>query len=86
VQGASTTVAYSWVPSARRVAKVRWTPKAVYPPGPHRVRLRISHSMRAWMRDTPGPERLRARLRFTAVGLDGEADVVRRVVRLRRRH
>ena len=41
--------------------------------------------MRAWMRATPGPERLRARLRFTAVGLDGEQDVVRKVVRLRRR-
>jgi hypothetical protein len=47
VQGASTTVAYSWVPSARRVAKVRWASKAVYPLGPQRVRLRIPRSMRA---------------------------------------
>jgi hypothetical protein len=68
----------------RRVAKVRWTSKAAYPAGAHRVRLRIPRSMRAWMRATPGPERLRARLRFTAVGLDGERDVVRKVVRLRR--
>jgi hypothetical protein len=68
----------------RRVARVRWTSKAVYPPGPHRVRLRIPRSMRAWMRDTSGPERLRARLRFTAVGLDGETDGVRKTVRLRR--
>jgi hypothetical protein len=69
---------------ARRVAKVGWTSKAAYPPGPHRVRIRIPRSMRAWMRATPGPERLRARLRFTAVGLDGEQDMVRKVVRLRR--
>ena len=68
----------------RRVARVRWTSKAVYAPGPQRVRLRIPRPMRAWMRATPGPERLRARLRFTAVGLDGETDVVRKVVRLRR--
>ena len=68
----------------RRVARVRWTSKAVYAPGPHRVRLRIPRPMRTWMRATPGPERLRARLRFTAVGLDGETDVVRKVVRLRR--
>jgi hypothetical protein len=68
----------------RRVVRVRWASKAVYPPGPHRVRLRIPRSMRAWMRSTPGPERLRARLRFAAVGLDGETDAVRKVVRLRR--
>ncbi|MCW2980079.1 MAG: hypothetical protein JWO14_1806 [Solirubrobacterales bacterium] len=50
----------------------------------HHVR-RLPHprSMRAWMRATPGPERLRARLRFTAVALDGERDVVRKVDRLR---
>jgi hypothetical protein len=77
--------AMSATTGARRVAKVRWTSKGVYPPGPHRVRLRIRRSMRAWMRATPGPERLRVRLIFTAVGLDGERDVVRKVVRLRRR-
>jgi hypothetical protein len=76
--------AMSATTGTRRVAKVRWTSKAIYPPGPHRVRLRIPRSMRAWMRATPGRERLRARLRFTAVGLDGEQDVVRKVVRLRR--
>jgi hypothetical protein len=68
----------------RRVAKVSWVSKSVYPPGLHRVRLRIPRSMRAWMRATRGPERLRARLRFTAVGLDSEADAVRKLVRLRR--
>jgi hypothetical protein len=68
----------------RRVARVRWTLKAAYPPGPHRVRLRIPRSMHTWMRATPGPERLRARLRFTAIGLDGERDAVRKVVLLRR--
>jgi hypothetical protein len=76
--------AMSATTGTRRAAKVRWTSQAVYPPGPHRVRLRIPRSMRAWMRATPGPERLRARLLFTAVGLDGEQDVVRKVVRLRR--
>jgi hypothetical protein len=69
----------------RRVARIRWTGKAVYAPGPHRVRLRIAHSMRAWMRDTRGREHLRARLRFTAVGIDGERDVVRKTTRLRGR-
>jgi hypothetical protein len=68
----------------RRVAEVRWASKAVYSSGPHRVRLRIPRSMGAWMRATRGPERLRARLRFTAVDLDGERDVVRKMVRLRR--
>jgi hypothetical protein len=68
----------------RRVAEVRWASKAVYSSGPHRARLRIPRSMRAWMRATRGPERLRARLRFTAVDFDGERDVVRKMVRLRR--
>jgi hypothetical protein len=77
--------ATSTTTGTRRVAKARWGSGAVYPPGPHRVRLRIPRSMRAWMRATPGPERLRARLRFTAVGLDGERDVVRKEVRLRPR-
>jgi hypothetical protein len=76
--------AMSATTGTRRVAKVRWTSKATYAAGAHRVRLRIPRSMRAWMRATPGPERLRARLRFTAVGLDGQRDVVRKVVRLRR--
>jgi hypothetical protein len=76
--------ATSTTSGTRRVAEARWASKAVTAPGPHRVGLRIPRSMRAWMRATPGPERLRARLRFTAVGLDGERDVVRRVVRLRR--
>jgi hypothetical protein len=76
--------ATSTTTGTRRVAKARWGSGAVYPPGPHRVRLRIPRSMRAWMRATSGPERLRALLRFTAVGLDGERDGVRKVVRLRR--
>jgi hypothetical protein len=78
-------VARSTTTGTRRVARVRWTSKATYAPGPRRVRLRIPPAMRAWMRATPGRERLRARLRFTAVGLDGDRDVVRKVVRLRRR-
>jgi hypothetical protein len=78
-------IAKSVTTGRRRVARVRWTSKAVYSPGPHRVRLRIPRSMRAWMRATAGREKLRARLRFTAVGLEGERDVVRKVVRLKRR-
>ncbi|HEY0280178.1 MAG TPA: hypothetical protein VGC32_18085 [Solirubrobacterales bacterium] len=77
-------IARSTTTGARRVARVRLAPKAAYPPGPHRFRLRIPRSLRAWMRATPGPERLRARLRFTAVGLDGERDVVRKAIHLRR--
>ncbi len=67
----------------RRVARVSWTSKALYAPGPHRVRFRIPSSMRAWTQSTPGHEHLRARLRFIAVGTDGERDVVRKTVRLR---
>jgi hypothetical protein len=67
----------------RRVARLRRPGKAVYAPGPHRIRIRIPRSMRSWMRETPGRERLRARLHFTAVGIDGERDVVRKTIRLR---
>jgi hypothetical protein len=77
--------ARSTTAGTRRVARVRFEGKTVYAPGPHRIRLRIPRAMRAWMRETPGPERLRARLRFTAVGLDGERDVVRKTIRLKRR-
>lgn len=73
----------SMATGTRRVARVRWAGKAIYAPGPHRVRLRIPRAMRSWMRDTPGRERLRARLRFTAVGIDGQRDVVRKTIRLR---
>jgi hypothetical protein len=78
--------AKSTTTGTRRVARVRWSSKTFYPAGPHRIRLRIPRAMRTWMKQTPGPERLRARLRFTAVGKDGERDVVRKTVRLRGRH
>jgi hypothetical protein len=77
-------LAWSDDTGTRRVARVHWSAMSFFPPGPHRVRLRIPRSMHVWMRDTPGRERLRARLRFTAVGLDAERDVVRKTVRLRR--
>lgn len=76
--------ARSTTTGTRRVARVRWRGSSFYAPGPHRVRLRIPRSMRSWMRETPGREPLRARLRFTAVGIDGERGVVRKTVRLTR--
>jgi hypothetical protein len=68
-----------------RVARLRWASRSADAPGPHRVLVRIPPSMRVWIRTTPGPERLRARLRFTAVGLDAERVVARKVVKLRPR-
>jgi hypothetical protein len=67
----------------RRVAKVRFRQTPLYAPGPHRVRIPIPAGLRRWLLETPGPERLRARLRFLATGTDGQRDLVRKHIRLR---
>jgi hypothetical protein len=67
----------------RRRAKVRFRQTPLLAPGPHRVRIPIPAGLRRWLLDTQGRERLRAKLRFLAVGTDGERDVVRKRIRLR---
>jgi len=66
-----------------RVAPVRLTQKRVFPAGAQRLRIPVPAKLRGWLRHQPPPKRLRAKLRFTAVGADGQRDVVRRKVRLR---
>jgi hypothetical protein len=67
----------------RRGARIRFTKKGAYAPGPQRVRIPIPRHLRRWLRESPGHERLRAKLHFVAVGIDGERDAVRKTVRLR---
>lgn len=69
-----------------RVAKIRFTAKSFYAVGGKRLRLRIPHGMRHWLKVTPGHKRVRARIRVVAVGTDGQRDVVKKTVKLRSRH
>jgi hypothetical protein len=64
-------------------AKVHFTKRRLYSPGPWRLRIPVPRMLRRWTRETPRHQRLRARLHFLAVGTDGERDVVRRRVRPR---
>ena len=66
-----------------RGARIRFTRKAFVAPGPHRLRIPIPRGLRHWLATTPGRARVRARLRFLAVGVSGERDTVRKTVRLR---
>jgi len=66
-----------------RGAHIRFTQQRFAAPGPQRLRIPIPRKLRAWLRHQPPPQRLRAKLRFTAVGSDGQRDVVRKQVRLR---
>jgi hypothetical protein len=67
----------------RRVARIRFAQKRVAAPGPQRLRIPIPRGLRRWLRDQPPPKRLRATLRFTAIGIDGQRDVARKAARLR---
>jgi hypothetical protein len=69
--------------SNHRGARVNFTKKHLYSPGPQRLRIPVPRKLRRWMRETPARERLRAKLRFLAVGTGGDRDVVRRAVQLR---
>jgi hypothetical protein len=69
-----------------RVAKIRFSVKRPYSPGSRRMRIPVPRSIRNWLRHMPGPEKLRAKLRFIALGTAGGRDVVQKNVRLRVRH
>lgn len=66
-----------------RGAKIRFAKSRFYAPGARRLRIPVPRRLRRWLRETPGRERLRAKLRFVAVGTDGERDAVRKKVKLR---
>jgi hypothetical protein len=69
-----------------RGARIRFAQKRLAAPGRQRLRIPVPRSLRRWLRQQPSPARLRARLRFVAVGTDGQRDAVRRTIRLRARH
>jgi hypothetical protein len=66
-----------------RGARVRFARKRFVAAGPQKLRIPIPRHLRRWLRETEGHKRVRARLRFLAVGVSGERDVVRKTVRLR---
>jgi hypothetical protein len=72
-------------PMSHRVAKIRFAKKRLYMPGAQRPRIPIPRGLRHWLQETSGRKRLRANLRFIAVGTDGQRDVVRKTVRLHTR-
>ena len=70
-----------------RGAKIQFAKTRAHGAGGQRVRIPVPRKLRRWMREHPGREHLRARLRFVAVGTDGQRDTVRKTVKLRtRRH
>lgn len=69
-----------------RTAKIHFSPKRPYSPGAKKLRIPIPRGLRNWLRRMPPPQRLKAKLRFTAIGTAGGRDVVRKKVRLRVRH
>jgi hypothetical protein len=68
-----------------RGAKIHFSRTRSYGPGGQRVRIPLPRKLRRFMRENPGRERLRARLRLIAVGVDGQRDAVRKTVKLRAR-
>jgi hypothetical protein len=70
----------------RRVAKVRFTAKGYYAAGGKRLRIHVPRGMRHWLKVTPGRKRVRVKIRVTAVGTDGQRDIVKKTVRLRPHH
>lgn len=66
-----------------RTARIRFTQKHFAAVGRQRLRIPLPPSLRRWLRQAPGPVRLRARLRFTALGTDGQRDTARKTARLR---
>jgi hypothetical protein len=66
-----------------RGARISFAQKRLAAAGPQRLRIPIPRKLRAWLRHQPPPRRLRAKLRFTATGSDGQRDVVRKKLRLR---
>jgi hypothetical protein len=66
-----------------RGARIRLTQKNFAPPGPQRLRIPVPPKLRRWLHTAPPPKRLRAKLRFSAVGTQGQRDTARRTVKLR---
>ncbi|MBS1679272.1 MAG: hypothetical protein JST08_17995 [Actinobacteria bacterium] len=66
-----------------RGAPVHFTQKRLATAGPQRLRIPIPRKLGRWLRHAPPPKRLRAKLRFVAVGADGQRDVVQKRVRIR---
>ncbi len=66
-----------------RAAKIRFSLRRPYTPGSKQMRIPIPRGMRKWLRRMPAPKRLKAKLRFIAVGTAGGRDVVKKKVRLR---
>jgi len=69
-----------------RTAKIRFSLKRPYAPGSKQMRIPIPRGLRKWLRQMPAPKRLKAKLRFIAIGTAGGRDVVKKKVRLRVRH
>lgn len=69
-----------------RTAKIRFSLSRSYTAGSKTMRIPIPRGLRKWLRRMPPPKRLKAKLRFTAVGTAGGRDVVKKKVRLRVRH
>jgi hypothetical protein len=65
-----------------RGTRISFTEKHLAAPGAQRMRIPIPRRLRAWLLREPSPERLRAKLRFIAVGTEGGRDVVRKKVRV----
>jgi hypothetical protein len=70
---------------AHRGARIHFAKKRVYAAGAQRLRIPIPRRLRRWMRETPGRERLRAKLRFVATGAAGGRSAVHKSVKLRPR-
>jgi hypothetical protein len=68
-----------------RGAKIHFAKTRFYGPGGQRVRIPVPRKLRRFMHMNPGRERLRARLRFIAIGADGQRAVVRKTVKLHAR-
>ncbi|HSS34190.1 MAG TPA: hypothetical protein VLL27_13000 [Solirubrobacterales bacterium] len=66
-----------------RGAKIHVVKSRFYAAGARRLRIPVPRRLRRWLRETPGRERLRAKLRFVAIGTGGERDAVRKTVKLR---
>jgi hypothetical protein len=66
-----------------RGARVRFATKRFAGAGAQRLRIPIPRGLRRWLRQAPEPKRLRAKLRFVAVGTQGQRDAVRKTVKRR---
>lgn len=66
-----------------RGARIRFAQKRAVAAGTQRLRIPIPPKLTRWLRQAPPPKRLRAKLRFVAIGDQGESDVVRKTSRLR---